>query len=233
MPVQKVTVPAFWMGQYEVTGAQYRLFYFCRADADNPPGIGTTKPLNAPVTFVSWDDANQYCEWLNHVINSDTQDTHFFEKSGYLKGTRCRLPSEAEWEYAACYKGPGTDGLIEQHVWAGTSEEARLKEYAWYQENSGNRIQPVGGKEPNPLGLYDMSGNVWEWCADHWQEGYEGAPTDGSARINRPDIGVRLLRGGACYNQAVVCRAAFRVRNHSVDRNDYVGFRVLFSAART
>ncbi len=217
-PAHKVTVPAFQMGKYPVIGYQYRLFYFCQVDGDDPPNKGQTQPLTAPVTHVDWYDAVKYCAWLN------TQLTNLGKVSEPSPGYR--LPSEAEWEYAARSGG-------KNEFWAGTRDGGTLKDYAWYVDNSDSHIQPVGLLKPNGLGLYDMSGNVFEWCADHWQQGYDGAPTDGSARINSVDDTLRLLRGGAFSGNAPNCRVASRSGDNAVDRNGSVGFRVSFCAART
>lgn len=106
---------------------------------------------------VSLADALEYANWLSEQTSK-----------------RYRLPTEAEWEYAARSGG-------KEERWAGTSRDEELGEYAWYQANSGGKTQSVGGKKPNSIGLYDMSGNVWEWVQDWLNKNYEGAPSDGRA----------------------------------------------------
>ena len=97
-------------------------------------------------------------------------------------------------------------------------------EYAWYDKNSGNRAHPVGTRQPNPWGLYDMHGNVWEWVRDCWHENYSGAPTDGSA-WEADKCQQRVLRGGSFYVWAVSLRSAFRYWNGPENRNLINGFR--------
>ena len=97
---------------------------------------------------------------------------------------------------------------------------------AWYYGNSGGKTHPVGKKAANELGLYDMSGNVWEWCEDDWHYNYNGAPTDGSAWVNRPRDYNRVLRGGGLDTSAGNCRAAVRVFNHQTSSNNN-GFRLV------
>ena len=129
---------------------------------------------------------------------------------------RYRLPSEAEWEYA-CRAGTTGD-------YAGT-----LNDMAWYAENSENRTHPVGQKQPNAWGLFDMHGNVWEWCEDWYHETYSGAPTDGSAWLSGGEHKYRVLRGGSWNYYA---RSAIRVYFPPDWRNDAYGFRVV-AVART
>lgn len=148
-----------------------------------------------PVEQVTWGDAERFVNALN------ARGERFFH----------RLPSESEWEYA-CRAGTTGD-------YAG-----ELTEMAWFSANSGRRTQPVGGKRPNAWGLYDMHGNVWEWCADIFHESYVGEPTDGSARQTGTDLR-RVLRGGSWLEPARFLRSGFRLGNSS--RTSSCGFRVV------
>lgn len=148
-----------------------------------------------PVEQVTWGDAERFVNALN------ARGERFFH----------RLPSESEWEYA-CRAGTTGD-------YAG-----ELTEMAWFSANSGRRTQPVGGKRPNAWGLYDMHGNVWEWCADIFYESYVGAPTDGSAWQTGTDLR-RVLRGGSWLEPARFLRSGFRLGNSS--KTSSCGFRVV------
>ena len=105
-----------------------------------------------------------------------------------------------------------------------------LEEVGWYRDNSHQETNPVGLKNPNGFGLYDMSGNVWEWCEDQWHSNYENAPDDGTAWIaDAADKSLyRVLRGGSSFNVAVNCRSTFRIDDRPTLRSDYVGFRLGF-----
>jgi formylglycine-generating enzyme required for sulfatase activity len=157
-----------------------------------------------PVTNVSWHEAKAFCERIG-----------------------CRLPTEAEWEYA-CRAGTTT------RYYTG-DEEKDLDWAGWYENNSGDRIHPVGQKEPNAFGLFDMHGNVCEWCEDDWHENYKGAPTDGSAWTDNPRGVIQVLRGGSWYSDARLCRSAYRLWLAPVFRFVNLGFRVvlLSSSPRT
>jgi len=150
-----------------------------------------------PVESVSWNEATEYCKRLS-----------------LLTGHQYRLPTEAEWEYAC---RAGTTG-----PYAGM-----LDKLAWYSANSGAQTHPVGQAQPNGFGLYDMHGNVWEWCQDVDHENYDGAPTDGSAWLRGGDQTRRVLRGGAWNNNANLLRSAYRGASISPGKADYVGFRVV------
>ena len=172
-PVHEVTVSDFYIGKYEVTFAQYDAF--CDAtDRDRPYDAGYGRG-NRPVISVSWYDATAYCDWLS------TQTHKVY-----------RLPTEAEWEYA-CRAGTKTRYSF------GDSESA-LGQYAWYSSNSGGKAHEVGGKKPNQWGIYDMHGNVCEWCSDWYDEDYyESSPkVDPTGSWS---VGNRVLRGGSwVYN---------------------------------
>jgi formylglycine-generating enzyme required for sulfatase activity len=153
---------------------------------------------DCPVENVSWNDAQNFINKLN-----ESND-----------GFRYRLPTEAEWEYAG---RAGTTG-----DYAGN-----LNEIAWYSENSGNRTHAVGGKQPNAWGLYDMIGNVQEWCEDWDHKNYDGAPTDGSAWVAPTVRQDRVQRGGSFAHTAGRLRSANRDRNTPADRHRLHGLRVV------
>ena len=150
-----------------------------------------------PVEQVSWDDAQSFIKKLNERNDGFTY----------------RLPTEAEWEYA-CRAGTTGD-------YAGN-----LSEMAWYSENSENRTHTVGQKQPNAWGLFDMHGNVYEWCQDWHHDSYNGAPTDGSAWLGGVQL-YRVLRGGSWTFNANYSRSAYRFRNPPDNRNSNFGFRVV------
>ncbi len=225
-PQHEVTVPPFFMGKYPITQAQWRavaaLEQVNRSLETDPSYF---KGDNLPVEQISWDQAIEFCDRLSKYT-----------------GKHYRLPSEAEWEYA-CRAGTTTPFHFGETI---TSDLANYDaEYTYADSPKGKpreQTTPVGSFEvANAFGLYDMHGNVWEWCYDHWHEDYEGAPTDGSAWIdnikilnendNHPQM--RMLRGGSWDSDPRYCRSACRHRSKPDDRNYNVGFRVVVSAART
>jgi formylglycine-generating enzyme required for sulfatase activity len=129
-----------------------------------------------------------------------------------------RLPTEAEWEYAARSRG-------KNEIWAGTSEPAEVGIYAVFDML---KTEPVGSRKPNSIGLYDMSGNVFEWVQDCWHESYTGAPTDGSAWLetNGGDCSLRVMRGGSWNLSSVYLQSSARNRLTAVGRINYIGFRL-------
>jgi len=191
-PVHQVTLSDFYLGKYPVTQGQWKAVM-----GNNPSRFN--KGDNYPVEQVSWEDVQKFIKQLNRNT-----------------GKKYRLPTEAEWEYAARSGG-------KKEAWAGTSSESELGAYAWYSANSVGQTQPVGQKKPNGLGLYDMSGNVWEWCQD-WYAGYLKGPL---TNPTGPSSGQhRVLRGGSWYFNAGDVRAANRYGDSPGFRDLNIGFRV-------
>ncbi len=184
--IRPVTVKPFAMGKYEVTFQEYDRYV--ELTGGRSPGDESWGREKRPVINVSWDDAVAYAKWLSQAT-----------------GKRYRLPTESEWEYAA--RSGGKD-----EIWAGTSDEEQLADYAVYDQR--RTTEPVGSKKPNGLGLFDMSGNVWEWVEDCWHDNYEEAPTDGSAwlEVNGGDCGERVVRGGSWGGTPVDLRVSDRGR---------------------
>ena len=219
-PQHKVIIEPFFMGKYPVTQAQWQaVANIQKVDRLLNPNPSYFKGANHPVERVSWDDAVEFCKRLsNHT------------KREY------RLPSEAEWEYA-CRAGTTTPFHFGETI---------TIDLANYDGNYifGNGVKGIYRKETtevgsfkvaNNFGLYDMHGNVWEWCQDHFHDSYKGAPTDGSAwQDTNKSNNKRMLRGGSWYNGPVYCRSAFRFNYYLVNGYDDIGFRVVCSgAART
>ena len=159
---------------------------------------------NYPEDRVNWNDAIEFCQQLSQRT-----------------GKNYRLPSEAEWEYA-CRAGTQTKYYF-------GDDEKQLENYAWYYGNSKNKIHPVGRKKPNQFGLYDMYGNVWEWCSDRWHENYQNAPTDGSSWETGTVDSLRVIRGGSWGSAAINCRSAYRDRSNAGNRFSFIGFRLVVS----
>jgi len=158
--------------------------------------------LDSPAVYVSWDDAKSFITALNSYT-----------------GLTFRLPSEAEWEYA-CRAGTTT-----RFYWSDDPSYSQIGNYAWYWGNCSLH-HVVGQKLPNALGLYDMSGNVLEWCEDdlHWS--YTGAPTNGSAWVGNPRGSDRMLRGGCWGGEGDDCRSARRWNDSPSITNSFYGFRL-------
>ena len=213
----KITDP-FYMGVYPVTKAQFAAFVKdagYQTDAEQahdtvtwlkPVGLAWsadyTQTDDDPVVEVSWNDAVKFCDWL----------------AAKGKG-RCELPTEAQWEYA-CRAGTQT-----AYFFGG--DAGKLGEYAWYSDNSERHTHPVGGKKPNPWGLYDMSGDVWQWCQDYYGP-YSANEDINPIRKYKVSEDARVCRGGSWFYYAEFCRAACRYRCAPGSRFYYVGLRVCF-----
>ena len=230
-PQRTVNVPTFFMGETLVTQTQWRavasLPQVKKALELNPSRF---KGDELPVEGVEWRDAIEFCARLSR-----------YTKKNY------RLPSEAEWEYA-CRAGTTTPFHFGETI---TSELANYNASVVYQEEAAGKSKgkttPVTTFSPNAFGLYDMHGNLWEWCLDYWNNNYEGAPKDGSVRDknilevvwdkNILDIinvllrgrGFRIIRGGSWNFDPRYCRSACRYSYFDSDDQDHVGFRLALS----
>jgi formylglycine-generating enzyme required for sulfatase activity len=166
---------------------------------------------NYPVIRLGWNDAKSFIERLNSM------DRQFIY----------RLPSEAEWEYAA------RGGTTYRFYWGDDPNFSQLCQYANVKDYSGcpdkyRKNAPVGSYQPNAFGLYDMTGNVWEWCEDVWHpEGYSNAPADGSPYMTGGDPSRRTQRGGSWADLPKDVRIAARGGDLPTDRNDEDGFRIV------
>jgi len=196
--LHKVTITkGFSMQTTQVTQRQWHVIM-----GNNPSSFGSCGE-DCPVENVSWNDVQQFIKKLN-----ETRGTNKY-----------RLPTEAEWEYA-CRAGSDT-------AYCFGNDESRLKDYAWYDGNSGGKTHPVGLLKPNAWGLYDMHGNVWEWCQDWYAENYpSGSVTD---PIGSSSGSFRVIRGGSWHVIAQSCRSAYRGRSTPDNRNHDLGFRLCFS----
>lgn len=218
-PQHQVTVQPFFLGKYPVTQAQWQaVASLPKVNRDLKPDPSRFKGANRPVERVSWYDAAEFCARLAKKT-----------------GREYRLPSEAEWEYA-CRAGNTTPFHFGETI---TTELANYNgNYSYSNGPKGEyreQTKTVGSFPANAFGLYDMHGNVWEWCADTWDENYKEAPVDGSAWLedNDNDNQYRLLRGGSWGNNPGYCRCAYRSRYYPDDDNYVIGFRVVCGVART
>lgn len=194
-PVHKVYVESFYIDKYEVTVAEYRK-YCTAAGKPMPEAPSWGWEEDHPIVNVSWEDADAYARWAGK-----------------------RLPTEAEWEYAA-RGGNKSKG----YEYSGSND---LNDVAWFYRNSGSKTHPVSQKKPNELGLYDMSGNVWEWCTDWYSKDYYSQSPDKNPQ--GPWTGTSRVRRGSSWNYDLGgindCLVAKR-NNHNPDlRLSIIGFR--------
>ena len=221
-PQHTVSVRSFALGKYDVTRGEYAVFV---RETGYPVGDGCGKDsfkwdkqrdLNwqnpgfsqsdrDPVVCVSWNDARAYVEWLNSKVHGSASN------GGY------RLPTEAEWEYAA------RAGTTTRFWWGDNDRDAAA--HAWLKENSDGHSHSVGSKPANAFGLYDIVGNVWQWTEDCYADTYAKAPADGSA-AESPSGCMRVDRGSCWLYPAWLLRSATRERNPPEFRDVIMGFRV-------
>ncbi len=221
-PQHEVTVQPFFMGKYPITQAQWRaIASLPKVNRDLEPSPSNFKGDERPIEQVSWDDAVEFCQRLSKA-----------------RGKKYRLPTEAEWEYA-CRAGTTTPFHFGETI---TSELAN------YNGNNTYASEPKGGYQrqttpvgnfpfpPNAFGLYDMHGNVWEWCEDDWHDNYQSVPKDGSSLpsgVSSKQIIRGAIRGGSWKNTPSNCRSACRHNFKRGDRNNNIGFRVVCVFTRT
>ena len=201
-PTHEVTLRNYKIGKTEVTVAQYRAF--CRSTGKSMPETPEWGWQDShPIVNVSWYDAVAYCDWLS-------------EKQGGLY----RLPTEAEWEYAA--RGGQKS---KSYTYAGGND---IWDAGWYEYHIGGHTRSVGRKNANELGIHDMTGNVWEWCADWYDADYYSSSPSTNPR--GPSSGSdRVLRGGSWTNSAANCRVVNRGRSNPSYSYSFSGFRVVLS----
>ena len=197
-PTHLVTLSSFSIGETEVTQALWYAVMGAKPTSSNSWSTGYGLGDNYPAYYVSWNDCQTFITKLNQ-----------------LTGKTFRLPTEAEWEYAA-RGGNQSKG----YIFSGSNT---INDVAWYTSNSSSKTHEVATKSPNELGIYDMSGNVLEWCQD-WYGSYSSGsqtnptgPTSGS---------IRVYRGGSWYNNATGCRVAYRNNNTPTNTSDYLGLRL-------
>ena len=207
-----VSLSAYYIGQTEVTQELWRAVM-----GSNPSEF--TASVKNPVEQVSWYDCIEFCNELTAEIMGEEHCVYTIRGSSVTadfsqKGFR--LPTEAEWEYAAMGG--------RSHKYAGTNNDASLKDYAWYDSNSGGKTHEVGTKQANKYGIYDMSGNVWEWCWDWYSSstpsGGQSDPTGAASGLNRVE------RGGSWFYDADFAARACRVSSNPGDRYSFLGFRL-------
>jgi formylglycine-generating enzyme required for sulfatase activity len=188
----------FWLGKYEVTQGQWQ------AVMRNNPSSFTNAGVNAPVEQVSWNDAMEFCAKLT---------VRELRVGRLPAGYEFSLPTEAQWEYACRAGACGAYG-----------GNGNLGSMGWYGDNSGSTTHPVGQKQANEWGLYDMHGNVWEWCYDRYDSSYPGGSvTDPTGSISGAN---RVCRGGGCDNDASDCRSAVHSGDAPSSRESLLGFRL-------
>ena len=218
-PQHSVTVPDMFVGKYPVTQAQWRIVAdYPQVNIQLNPNPSNFEGDSLPVEQVSWDEAVEFCDRLT-----------------IKTGRTYRLPSEAQWEYA-CRGGKTSPFAFGKTL---TTDLANYDGNFTYDDGPKGEYReattPVGDFPANAYGLYDMHGNVWEWCEDHWHSDYEGAPEDGTAWLengSKPDA-ARVRRGGSWNYFPWGCRSACRSYVAAGSRGSLIGFRVVSCLPRT
>ena len=207
-PVQQVTLDyAFEIAKYEVPQNLWQAVM-----GSNPSKW--TGPRNS-VEWLSFEEAERFCQLATKQMRA----------AGLIqKNQTVRLPTEAEWEYVA--RGGTTT------VYSFGDDAKTLDDYAWHTGNASGNDPPVGVKKPNPWGLYDIHGYLWEWCTDHGHDSYAGAPTDGSAWSADGDPATRILRGGSWKDKADKLTSSYRRIADKDLRDDAIGLRCVLATAK-
>jgi len=187
----------FWLAKYETTFDQYDLF--CKKTGNSKARDEHWGRGNRPVIHVKWQDAQMYARWLSKKT-----------------GAKYRLPTEAEWEYAA------RAGTTTAFSWGDNPDD--FPDYAWNSTNADKKTHPVGQKKPNPWGLYDMHGNVWEWTGSYYKQEWDGSELKYSETKSNKD---RSVRGGSWYRFPKDVRSGDRRVYHPRYRLPYIGFRLV------
>ncbi|OGW07874.1 MAG: hypothetical protein A2W77_03695 [Nitrospinae bacterium RIFCSPLOWO2_12_39_16] len=229
-PVHEVCVDDFYIGKYEVTRGEFEKFFSETGYTTDAQKMGCFGKVGYkwrkrmdfswekvdfpqtdrhPAVCISYNDTQEFIKWLNKklvVSEANPSDGKY------------RLPTEAEWEYAA-----RSGGKAEK--WAGTSIESELSDYAWYDKNSGGKTHPVGQKKPNVLGLYDMSGNVWEWVEDWYEvDYYDRSPKNNP--LNTSPSHAKSMRSGPWSVPVHAVRVFYRGSDIPYSICDGLGFRI-------
>jgi len=194
-PAHNVLISTFYISKFEVTQAQWKAVMEINPSHDY--GVHD----NCPVYYVNWYEVQEFITKLNEQT-----------------GQTYRLPTEAEWEYAA------GGGVINRTIWFGTKDVSTLRNYAWYSLNSNSKTHFVGQKQPNYIGLYDMSGNVWEWCSDWYGEYPQERQNNPTGATNGT---LKMIRGGGFNENSDRCRITERTAVLPEFRNGNLGFRLV------
>ena len=210
-PPHDVTVNSFYMGEFEVT---QELWYTVMDTSleEQRDKVDINLPTNGtgphyPMYYVSYEDAKEFCRQINKLLRNELPDGYRFE-----------LPSEAEWEYAA--QGGNKS---KQCIFSGSN---KLSGVGWFYDNSDFSTHIVGSKSANELGLYDMCGNVWEWCEDWYSKTFYSSNRNWINPVNTTNSSSRVLRGGSWYNQESDCHVSYRANSDPKLRYDVCGFRL-------
>ncbi|MEM8611273.1 MAG: formylglycine-generating enzyme family protein [Cyanobacteria bacterium P01_H01_bin.105] len=211
-PQRSIQVPSFYMGAFVITQRQYK------SVMGNNPSYFTDDQgkdgANLPAEQITWQDAEAFCQQLSE-----------------LTGRTYRLPSEAEWEYA-CRAGTTTPFCFGEKL---TTEIANFfADFSFtenVEENYRNTSVAADSFWPNAFGLYNMHGNVYEWCADDYHNSYEGAPSDASLWLSNEANASKVMRGGSWFNDTPFCRSASREKNSQTGLSNSFGFRVVCEAS--
>ena len=191
---------SFYLSKYPITQIQWETVI------NSEPWLKYNQKFwgnNKPAIGISWHNAKEFCQRLSRKT-----------------GQSFNLPTEAQWEYAA--RAIHNSKIQSEKYYFG-NDNNKLKDYGWYSDNSGGQTHEVGQKKPNNFGLYDMYGNIWEWCEDNWNENYNNK-TSNNKKLHKDK---RVLKGGSWFNVSTDCCSANHYSYNSVIHSDIIGFRVL------